>query len=179
MPADSDYVHIYEGTMSSRHESELGEGEDGLLSQSSDLYLRSTSRSPLLMQDRGPAYGLQFSITEPVLSQALNLFLSDTVIYAPCGSMSKGHFVNLTDLVQSSSKLEALPLALESVALASFANRFGISGIRLEATRRYAIAVHQLRNTNLGSESNASSLMACIQLLSIYEVHSAMFDPLV
>jgi hypothetical protein len=112
------------------------------------------------------------SVAEPLLYQAVHVFLSDAVITAPSGSTSKGHFANLVALIQSSSKSEALPFALEAVALASLASRICNSEVQLEATRRYTISINRLRQTNLSVNSDVLSVIACILLLSLYEVRS-------
>jgi hypothetical protein len=112
------------------------------------------------------------SVAEPLLHQAVHVFLSDTVITAPHGSTSKGHFMNLGSLIQSSSKLEALPFALEAVALASLASRIWSPDVQLEAMRRYTISVQRLRKSILNSNSDVLSVIACILLLSLYEVRS-------
>jgi hypothetical protein len=111
-------------------------------------------------------------VVEPILHQAVHAFLSDAIITAPGGSTSRGHFANLVGLIQSSSKSEALPFALEAVALASLASRICNSEVQLEAMRRYTISIHWLRKTNLNSNTNILSVIACILLLSIYEVRS-------
>lgn len=114
--------------------------------------------------------GLQRTIVEPILHQAVNVFLSDTVV--SCGDVptSKGHFATLLPLIQSSSSLDALPRALEAVALASFANRACHAAIQHEAARRYSQSVHRLRQTFLDPKTNVRSTIACIVLLSLYEV---------
>jgi hypothetical protein len=111
------------------------------------------------------------TVAEPLLYQAVNVFLSDAVIIAPDSSMSKGHFANLVALVQSSSNIGPLPFALEAVALASLASRTCNSDVQLEATRRYTISINRLRMTNLNSNSDPLCIIACIMLLGLYEVH--------
>lgn len=113
---------------------------------------------------------MQRNITEPLLSQALHLFLSDTVLHLSGCSFSRGHFVELPTLVQLSSRSEALPPALEAVALASLAVRFHNSKAQSLAVRRYSTAVHRLRMTFATPELKVSNVVACILLLSIYEV---------
>jgi hypothetical protein len=115
------------------------------------------------------AIKLQRIVTEPVTHQALNVFLSDTIMPAADGSASKGHFTNLIALVQSSSDSDALPLALQAVALASLASRVWSSELQLEAARRYTNSIHQLRK-DLSSTPDGLRVLGCILLLSLYEV---------
>jgi hypothetical protein len=169
---------------------------DGLESAHLHITYRSTNPKPLLLpfenkktslkrrrklqsQDtweygiiQGRVNKISRSVAESVTHQAVHMFLSDTVITAPSGSNSKGHFVNLVDLVQSSPKPDALPFALEAVALASLGNRTCNSEVQLKAMRQYTISIHQLRKTNLSSNSDVLSVIACITLLGLYEVRS-------
>jgi hypothetical protein len=121
---------------------------------------------------QGRASKINHSVRESVIHQAVHVFLSDTVINVPGGSNSKGHFANLVALVQSSPPSEALPFALEAVALASLGNRICNSEIKLEAMRQYTISIHRLRKANLNSKSDMFSVIACILLLGLYEVRS-------
>ena len=110
-------------------------------------------------------------IAVPVIYQAVEIFLADTVVPVPIEHCtSQGHFSRLAKLVKTSSSSDALPSALEAVALASFANRFRSSEVRTAAVRRYVACISQLRNGNLRSENGAMSILACILLLSMYEV---------
>lgn len=142
--------------------------------------LRQSRRSRLLRDRRvatarrsmTEAHRLQRGIAESVSSQALHIFLYNTVIHFPTSSASKGHFTSLVTLGQSSSRLKALPFALEAVALASLAQRFSHSEAKLLAMRRYHVAIRLLRDADIHSESNVLSVIACILLLGNYEVRA-------
>lgn len=115
---------------------------------------------------------LQRPIAESVSSQALHIFLYNTVIHFPSGSTSQGHFTSLVALTQSPSRLEALPFALDAVALASLAHRFSHPDAKTLAMSRYQASIRSLRDTDISSESNLLGVIACIQLLGMYEVRA-------
>lgn len=134
------------------------------------LRVLSERRSTTTRRSRSETYRLQRPVAESVSSQALHIFLYNTVIHSPSGSASKGHFTNLVTLMQSSSRLDALPFALDAVALASLARRFSYPDAKVLAMNRYQHSIRLLRDTDITSASNMLSVIACIQLLGIYEV---------
>ena len=153
--------------------SEEGDGEGYTLEDHRKVLSTRPSQYEIAEHHCGEVCSLQSCLTEPLSHRAVDLFLAGTVMHAPGHSSSQGHFVHLGDLVQSSSDCEALPLALEAVSLASFATRFNRPEIQLEAQLRYAVSIRRLRNTDLDCSSKSSVIIACIQLLSIYEVNMA------
>jgi len=169
---ESSHLRTIEGATSPSPVSAPSENDKNISKRCRNSHSLKIQQYDIVRRYTGETYSLRQSVAEPMLNQALNVFLSDTVIPVPYGSTSKGHFTNLVALVQSSSRSEALPFALEAIALASLANRFSNSELQLEATRRYTISIHWLRKTNLNSSSDVISVIACILLLSLYEVRS-------
>ncbi len=110
-------------------------------------------------------------ISTPVLHQAVHIFLNDMVVHTPSsGAVSKGHLTGLVALVLSASSNEALPTALEAVALASRAARFKVPELRVEGMRLYARVVWKLVEGDLGE---GREVVACMVLLGLYEVSSS------
>jgi hypothetical protein len=139
---------------------------------SGKCYTRNSPKTPqciITPRHAREFYSLQRPIGVSLVHQALQIFLSDTVILTPGVTTSKGHFANLITLVKSSVS-KALPLALESVALASLANRLGNPNLQIEATRRYTASIQQLRKVDLNLSSNVLNLIACIVFLGLFEV---------
>lgn len=113
---------------------------------------------------------LHRSVSEPLVRQAIQIFLSDTVMPAMGVQEFSGHFSSMASLVEASSRDEVLPSALQAAALASLGSRFGDNNLRTEAMRHYVLAVIRLRNTDLNAVMNVMSLVASILLMGMYEV---------
>jgi hypothetical protein len=145
------------------------EHEDRDSEQSQKLDPPQTQQQIITPNKFSEIYSLQRPIGGSLVHHALQIFLSDTVMPTPGSTTSKGHFANLISSVQSSTS-GALPLALESVALASLANRLGNPAIQVEATRRYTTSIQRLRKVDLRVNSDVLNLISCIVLLGLYEV---------
>lgn len=112
-------------------------------------------------------------ISEPIQLQARYIFLQDTIVLTPNSStVSRGHFANLASLLQFSLDSGALRTAVDAVALASLATRFGICEARPLAAAQYACSIRHIRAQLMASTQGTESLIASISLLSLYEVSS-------
>lgn len=112
-------------------------------------------------------------LTEPVETQAQHIFLQDTIVLTPKSSgVSHGHYAKLVSLLRSSLHSNALCTAVNAVALASLATRFGIPEVRPLAAAQYASSIRCVRaEIELSRHGDSREcLFASISLLSLYEV---------
>lgn len=109
-------------------------------------------------------------IIEPVLHKALQVFLSDTVLPVASTAVTRGHFATLPQLVESSSSTDPLRCALQAVALASLARRLRAVNIAEEALSMYTLCLQRVSSINLNDQSDTQKVIACIILMSVYEV---------
>lgn len=108
---------------------------------------------------------------ESMKLQARHIFLNDIVVLTPTSNaISHGHFANLARLLRSPTS-KALEAAINAVALAMLGNRFRESKARKSAAAEYMQSVRTLSTQDLASDIRCS--IACISLLSIYEVRSS------
>lgn len=85
-------------------------------------------------------------LSEPVYRQARHIFLRDTVVLTPrSNAVSRGHFANLTGLLEASPDSDALCAATDAVASTLLVTRFGMSGVRPLAVARYSTAISSMR----------------------------------
>lgn len=118
------------------------------------------------------ATGIQRQVITPLREQALDLFLSSTILHCDRYALSSGHFVGLPFLLESCTESDGLLPALEAVALASYAHRFDDFGLRTQGVHQYNVAIRRLRKTDFSDRSKTRSVIACILLLGIYEVQN-------
>lgn len=114
-------------------------------------------------------------ITEPVELRAQHIFLQDTIVMTPYSTgVSHGHYAKLASLLKSSLSSDALCAAVNAVALASLATRFGIPEIQPLAAAQYTSSIRHVRAQLTASASDHSKecLLASMSLLSLYEVWS-------
>ena len=114
-------------------------------------------------------------VSEPIWFQARHVFLQDTIVLTPNSSVvSRGHYANLANLLGLCQDAGALRMAVDAVALASLATRFGIVEARQLAAVQYASSLRQIRAQLAVSPHKPKSLVASISLLSLYEVSSSV-----
>ena len=129
--------------------------------------------------DQDPVWGQRRSflpipqqISEPIQLQARHMFLNDTVVLTPNSrAVSQGHFANLASLLRP-AKPNALGAAVDAVALSLLATRFGMFEARSLAVAQYTSSIRHLRKQELTSTDSTQCIIACISLLSLYEVRS-------
>lgn len=111
------------------------------------------------------------ALSEPLYLQARHIFLQDIVILTPDSrAISGGHFAKLALMLSSSRNADYLEAAVNAVALASLATRFGVADARSLATAQYITSIQRIRAQAVASKHNTASLVAAISLLSLYEV---------
>lgn len=116
-------------------------------------------------------------LTEPISRQAVQIFLQNVVLPTPNrGSISKGHFATLPALVDESPATDALPAALEAIALASCSTRFAMHELRFKALQRYTFSARHLVALDLASTSRPLNIIACMLLLGLFEVVYLLFS---
>lgn len=109
-------------------------------------------------------------VSDSVRFQARHIFLHDTVVLTPSSSaISRGHFANLAGLLHFAEP-SALGAAVDAVALALLANRFSYHEVRPLAMVQYNSSVRHLQALDLKTTGSVQSLIACVTLLSLYEV---------